>query len=100
MQVGTPICIPSRGFIDIGRIASIEINHKQVDVAKKGQQVAIKVRSQCITIEMLGNWLVRPNLFHSYLYRSLAAILKSYRKCTADILTLEMSLSATSQVDL
>ncbi|XXG40430.1 hypothetical protein AAC387_Pa01g1149 [Persea americana] len=42
-KVGTPICIPSRGFIDIGRIASIEINHKQVDVAKKGQQVAIKI---------------------------------------------------------
>ena len=45
MQVGTPICIPSRGFIDIGQIASIEINHKQVNVAKKGQQVAIKVIS-------------------------------------------------------
>ncbi|XXG75015.1 hypothetical protein AAC387_Pa07g3608 [Persea americana] len=42
-KVGTPICIPSRNFIDIGRIASIEINHKQVDVAKKGQKVAIKI---------------------------------------------------------
>ncbi|XP_010270316.1 PREDICTED: eukaryotic translation initiation factor 5B-like [Nelumbo nucifera] len=44
-RVGTPICIPSRDFIDIGRIASIEINHKQVDVAKKGQKVAIKIAS-------------------------------------------------------
>lgn len=42
-QVGTPICIPSRDFIDIGRIASIENNHKPVDYAKKGQRVAIKV---------------------------------------------------------
>ncbi|RWR79243.1 Elongation factor [Cinnamomum micranthum f. kanehirae] len=42
-KVGTPICIPSKGFTDIGRITSIEINHKQVDVAKKGQQVAIKI---------------------------------------------------------
>ncbi|KAL5983084.1 hypothetical protein ACLOJK_017164 [Asimina triloba] len=42
-KVGTPICIPSSDFIDIGRIASIEINHKQVDVAKKGQKVAIKI---------------------------------------------------------
>ncbi|MQL89569.1 hypothetical protein Taro_022149 [Colocasia esculenta] len=41
--IGTPICIPSRDFIDIGRIASIEINHKQVDVAKKGHKVAIKI---------------------------------------------------------
>ncbi|KAF8377572.1 hypothetical protein HHK36_030954 [Tetracentron sinense] len=44
-KIGTPICIPSRNFIDIGRIASIEINHKQVDLAKKGQEVAIKIAS-------------------------------------------------------
>ncbi|XP_074575005.1 uncharacterized protein LOC141831528 [Curcuma longa] len=43
LKVGTPICIPSREFIDIGRIASIEINHKHVDVATKGQKVAIKM---------------------------------------------------------
>lgn len=42
-QVGTPICIPQKDFIDIGRIASIENNHKPVDIAKKGQKVAIKV---------------------------------------------------------
>ncbi|XP_074307887.1 uncharacterized protein LOC141642841 [Silene latifolia] len=42
-KVGTPICIPSQEFIDIGRIASIENNHKPVDIAKKGQKVAIKI---------------------------------------------------------
>ncbi|XVF24628.1 hypothetical protein REPUB_Repub13aG0143600 [Reevesia pubescens] len=42
-RVGTPICIPQREFIDIGRIASIENNHKPVDAAKKGQKVAIKI---------------------------------------------------------
>ncbi|KAK7343729.1 hypothetical protein VNO77_12721 [Canavalia gladiata] len=42
-KIGTPICIPSREFIDIGRIASIENNHKPVDSAKKGQKVAIKI---------------------------------------------------------
>ncbi|XLU93545.1 hypothetical protein S245_007897, partial [Arachis hypogaea] len=41
-QVGTPICIPSRDFIDIGRIASIENNHTPVDYAKKGPKGAIK----------------------------------------------------------
>ncbi|KAJ4797246.1 Eukaryotic translation initiation factor 5B [Rhynchospora pubera] len=45
LKIGTPICIPSREFIDIGRISSIEINHKQVDVATKGQKVAIKIVS-------------------------------------------------------
>ncbi|KAL2324624.1 hypothetical protein Fmac_023682 [Flemingia macrophylla] len=43
LKIGTPICIPSRDFIDIGRIASIENNHKPVDYAKKGQKVAIKI---------------------------------------------------------
>ncbi|GAB2282273.1 hypothetical protein Dimus_016822 [Dionaea muscipula] len=42
-KVGTPICIPAKDFIDIGRIASIENNHKPVDIAKKGQKVAIKI---------------------------------------------------------
>ncbi|KAG6686835.1 hypothetical protein I3842_11G040700 [Carya illinoinensis] len=40
---GTPICVPERDFIDIGRIVSIENNHKPVDIAKKGQKVAIKI---------------------------------------------------------
>ena len=36
-RVGTQICIPSQGFIDIGKIASMELNHKQVDKALPGQ---------------------------------------------------------------
>lgn len=43
VQVGTPLCVPSREGIDIGKIASMEINHKVVDTAKKGQTVAMKV---------------------------------------------------------
>ncbi|TXG60216.1 hypothetical protein EZV62_014789 [Acer yangbiense] len=42
-KVGTPICIPQRDFIDIGRIASIENNRKPVEIAKKGQKVSIKI---------------------------------------------------------
>lgn len=30
-------------FVDIGIVTSIEINHKQVDVAKKGQEVCVKI---------------------------------------------------------
>ncbi|KAL5560293.1 hypothetical protein UlMin_036504 [Ulmus minor] len=42
-KVGTPLCVPQKDFIEIGRIASIENNHKPVDTAKKGQKVAIKI---------------------------------------------------------
>eukprot|EP00243_Klebsormidium_subtile_P009546 TRINITY_DN4811_c0_g5_i1.p2 TRINITY_DN4811_c0_g5~~TRINITY_DN4811_c0_g5_i1.p2 ORF type:complete len:188 (+),score=88.11 TRINITY_DN4811_c0_g5_i1:40-564(+) len=44
-KVGTPICVPSKGNIDIGKIASIEMNHKAVDTAKKGQSIALKIQS-------------------------------------------------------
>ncbi|ONI21976.1 hypothetical protein PRUPE_2G099300 [Prunus persica] len=43
VQVGTPICFPQRDFITIGRIASIKINHRPVDIAKKGIKVSIKI---------------------------------------------------------
>ncbi|KAG6408506.1 hypothetical protein SASPL_131519 [Salvia splendens] len=42
-QIGTPICVPGREFVEIGRIASIENNHRPVDYAKKGQKMAIKI---------------------------------------------------------
>ncbi|CAL8119981.1 unnamed protein product [Prunus armeniaca] len=43
LKVGTPICIPQRDFITIGRIASIKNNHRPVDIAKKGMKVSIKI---------------------------------------------------------
>ncbi|KAH7527256.1 hypothetical protein JRO89_XSUnG0044400 [Xanthoceras sorbifolium] len=43
VEVGTPICIPQKDLIDIGRIASIEINYEPVDCAMKGQVVAVKI---------------------------------------------------------
>ncbi|KAL1543141.1 photosystem II [Salvia divinorum] len=45
VKIGTPICIRGRGYVEIGRVASIENNHKPADYAKKGQKVAIKIIS-------------------------------------------------------
>lgn len=50
-KVGTPLCVPNRpdpmdgGFLTIGRISSIENNHKSVPVARKGDSVAVKINS-------------------------------------------------------
>lgn len=30
-------------FVDLGRVASIEMNHKPVEVAKQGQEICIKI---------------------------------------------------------
>jgi len=45
-QVGTPLCIPSKAGIMLGKIASMELNHKPVDVAKRGDNVALKIEAQ------------------------------------------------------
>ncbi|XP_057789455.1 uncharacterized protein LOC131006280 [Salvia miltiorrhiza] len=43
-KVGTPLCSVQEGCIlDIGKIESIEYNHRPFDCAKRGQQVAIKI---------------------------------------------------------
>jgi len=42
-QVGTPITVPSQGGVDLGRIASMELNHKAVDTARRGESVAMKL---------------------------------------------------------
>ncbi|GER26557.1 eukaryotic translation initiation factor 2(eIF-2) family protein [Striga asiatica] len=43
VKVGTPICVPQKDFIEIGRIATIKNNNKPVDYAKKGQKVSIEI---------------------------------------------------------
>ncbi|XP_018605678.1 eukaryotic translation initiation factor 5B [Scleropages formosus] len=43
LHQGTPMCVPSKGFVDIGIVTSIEINHKSVENAKKGQEVCVKI---------------------------------------------------------
>lgn len=43
LKEGTPICIPSREKLEIGCISSLELNHKNVETARKGQEVCIKI---------------------------------------------------------
>ncbi|CAG5129899.1 unnamed protein product, partial [Candidula unifasciata] len=43
LKEGTPLCVPSKEFIDIGRVTSIEMNHKPVEIARQGQEICIKI---------------------------------------------------------
>ncbi|XP_043202622.1 eukaryotic translation initiation factor 5B-like [Amphibalanus amphitrite] len=45
VKTGTPICVPSKEFLFLGYISTVEINHKQVEVARKGQEVCIKIEA-------------------------------------------------------
>ncbi|XP_077559346.1 eukaryotic translation initiation factor 5B isoform X2 [Haemaphysalis longicornis] len=43
VKEGTPLCVPSKEFLDIGIVTTIEVNHKQIESARKGQEVCIKI---------------------------------------------------------
>ena len=42
-KVGTPVAVPTRGGVELGRIASMELNHKSVDTCRAGNSVAMKI---------------------------------------------------------
>ncbi|KAG6556163.1 hypothetical protein Mapa_002104 [Marchantia paleacea] len=87
-KVGTPLCIPSREFIEIGRIASMEVNHKVVDTAKKGNTVAMKIVGTNAeeTQKMYGRHFDMEDEFVSSITRKSIDLLKeNYR----DDLTME-----------
>ena len=43
LKEGSPLCIPNKGFLDVGVVASLEYDHNMVETAKKGQDVCIKI---------------------------------------------------------
>ncbi|CBN80114.1 EIF5B, eukaryotic translation initiation factor 5B [Ectocarpus siliculosus] len=43
LRVGTPLCIPAMGGMEIGRVTSIEQNHREVDKMGKGSSGAVRV---------------------------------------------------------
>ncbi|XP_071453012.1 eukaryotic translation initiation factor 5B [Hetaerina americana] len=45
VKEGTPICVPSKEFVEIGVVTSIEVNHKNVETARKGQEVCVKIEA-------------------------------------------------------
>ncbi|XP_065880948.1 eukaryotic translation initiation factor 5B-like [Euphorbia lathyris] len=79
LKVGTPICVPERDFIDIGRITSIENNHKPVDYAKKGQKVAVKISSNSSEEQqkMFGRHFEQQDSLVSHITRNSIDVLKA-----------------------
>ncbi|VDN36390.1 unnamed protein product [Dibothriocephalus latus] len=43
LREGTPICVPTRDNICLGRVFSIESNHKTVPEARTGQEVCVRI---------------------------------------------------------
>jgi len=45
LKIGTPISVPCREFVELGKVTSIEVNKKAKQEAKKGEEVAVKIES-------------------------------------------------------
>ena len=45
VKTGTPICVPSKDFIDVGVVTSLQFNNKEVETARKGEEVCVKIDS-------------------------------------------------------
>lgn len=44
-RIGTPVCVPSREGIMLGRIASMQRNHQEVETAQTGDEIACKIET-------------------------------------------------------
>ena len=44
--IGTTLCVPSAEKIVLGKVVSIQQDHKEVQIGKKGEDVAIKIEQQ------------------------------------------------------
>jgi len=77
LKLTTPICVPQCEGICIGRIASIEKDHKPVEKATKGQAVAIKIQQTSTGQEyMFGRHFDHTNELVSQLTRRSIDLLK------------------------
>ncbi|KAE9550492.1 hypothetical protein FO519_006294 [Halicephalobus sp. NKZ332] len=45
LKKGTPICVPSKENLLLGTVASIEKNHENVDLAKAGDEVCVRIEN-------------------------------------------------------
>jgi len=43
VKTGTPICVPSKGFLQIGILTSIQVNNKEVEFGRKGDEICVKI---------------------------------------------------------
>merc|ERR1712048_1278118 len=77
LRLGTPICVPDKDFLDIGRITSIVMNERPLQVAKKGQRVCVKLEQDASQAHIcLGHHFKHENMLYSRISRESIDALK------------------------
>ena len=77
LKVGTPLCIPALGGLNIGKVMTIEMNGKEQNTARKGQSVAIKIVNE-------GN----PNITYGRQFDSSHSLYSTLTRASIDALKL------------
>ncbi|KFG62288.1 putative translation initiation factor IF-2 [Toxoplasma gondii RUB] len=76
LKVGTPLCVPDKGDLRIGRVVSLEVNKKPCDKATKGQEVCVKIAGEPTV--MIGRHFDAKNKLVSRLTRDSIDCLKEH----------------------
>lgn len=77
LRVGTPLVVRhGTGWLDVGRVASIEANQKQVKVARKGESVCIKIQHKNTEHIMYGRHFDFQDQLYSKMSRKAIDLLK------------------------
>lgn len=81
LRPGTPICIPDKDFLEIGRVASIEKDKKPVTSARRGDDVCVKIEANTSQSHLeYGRHFDHTNKMYSKISRSSIDTLKEHFK--------------------
>eukprot|EP01041_Mallomonas_annulata_P003215 gene3215-6358_t len=80
LKLGTMLTVPSIGFLDVGRVTSIENNHKEVTFARKGASVAIKIVNESNPTMTYGRQFDHTSSLYSKISRQSIDALKNFFK--------------------
>lgn len=55
IKTGTPLCVPSKEFMEIGVVKTIEINNESVEIARDGLEVHLRIENVSVDVpKMVG----------------------------------------------
>jgi len=81
LRTGTPLAIPFKGGMHVGRVTGIEINHRNVEKLKKGMEAAISIDADNITY---GRQFDHNDTLYSEISRASIDALKEYFRSDLD----------------
>eukprot|EP01100_Stratorugosa_tubuloviscum_P009983 TRINITY_DN4220_c0_g1_i6.p1 TRINITY_DN4220_c0_g1~~TRINITY_DN4220_c0_g1_i6.p1 ORF type:complete len:493 (-),score=253.03 TRINITY_DN4220_c0_g1_i6:137-1615(-) len=82
LRIGTPIVVPSQEFVELGRVTSIERDHKSINEALKEQEVCIKIEtSQGQISRCYGrHFEMKDKLYSKISRKSIDALKENFRE--------------------